>query len=78
MRYSPSANNISTTFNRICVEKSASSQLKNVCVFKGDALDTDLDVEWQNNAKLWKSSAKSPTSLGKNDGKIISTWNFGE
>jgi hypothetical protein len=34
-------------------------------------------AEWQNNAKLNKIPSKFSPSLGENDGKFISTWNFG-
>jgi hypothetical protein len=35
-------------------------------------------AEWQNNDKLTKVPSKFSPSLGENDGKFISTWNFGD
>jgi len=34
-------------------------------------------AEWQNKAKLYTVQPSFSPSLGENDGKFISTWNFG-
>jgi hypothetical protein len=42
-----------------------------------EKLIAKIYAEWQNNAKLNKGPSKFSPSLGENDGKFISTWNFG-
>src|SRR5450759_55268 len=46
-------------------------------IFGFEKLIAKIYAEWQNNAKLNKVPSKNSPSLGENDGKFISTWNFG-
>jgi hypothetical protein len=42
-----------------------------------EKLIAKIYAEWQNKAKLHKVQPSFSPSLGENDGKYISTWNFG-
>ena len=42
-----------------------------------EKLIAEIYAEWQNKAKPYKVQPSFSPSLGENDGKFISTWNFG-
>ena len=42
-----------------------------------EKLIAKIYAEWQNKAKPYKVQLSFSPSLGENDGKFISTWNFG-
>ena len=46
-------------------------------IFGFEKLIAKKYADWQNDAKLNKVPSKFSPSLGENDGKFISTWNFG-